>query len=76
MIHTLIAITLVGAIGPSQPEVVERVVAKVNGKIITKTELDREVQRVLEQMGPDASAEEERRRRVEMRPEILQSMID
>ncbi|MEE9179838.1 MAG: peptidyl-prolyl cis-trans isomerase [Vicinamibacteria bacterium] len=72
----IISLALIGALGASQREVVERVVAKVNGKIITKTELDREVQRVLEQMGPDASAEEERRRRVEMRPEILQSMID
>ena len=75
MIPTLIAITLVGALG-SQTELVERVVAKVNGRIITKTELDREVQGVLEQMGPAENAEEERLRMIELRPEILQSMID
>ncbi len=76
MIYTIIAITLAGALGASQPEIVERVVAKVNGRIITMTELDDEMKTVLEQLGPAASAEEERLRMAELRPEVLQSMID
>ncbi len=76
MTNTIIAIALAGTLSASPPEVVERVVAKVNGKIITKTELDDEIQKVLEQMDPAASPEEDRRRMVEMRPDILQSMID
>ena len=76
MTHTIIAIALAGTLGASQPELVERVVAKVNGKIITKTQLDREIQSVLEQMGPAPSPEEERTRMAELRPEILQSMVD
>ena len=59
-----------------QAEVVERIVAKVNGEIITKTELDREVQTVLERLGPAPSAEEEARRLTELKQQILDQIIN
>lgn len=62
--------------GEAQSEVIERIVAKVNGQIITKTQLDREVQNFLEQLGPAPTAEEELRRLTQVRPEVLERMID
>ncbi|MFQ5792400.1 MAG: peptidylprolyl isomerase [Acidobacteriota bacterium] len=60
----------------SQGEVIERIVAKVNGEIITKTALDREVQSLIEQLGPAATPEEEQRRQTELRQRILDRMVD
>jgi parvulin-like peptidyl-prolyl isomerase len=59
-----------------QAEVVERIVAKVNGEIITKTQLDREVRAVLDRLGPAPSAEEEARRATELRQQILDQIIN
>jgi parvulin-like peptidyl-prolyl isomerase len=59
-----------------QAEVVERIVAKVNGEIITKTQLDREVRVVLDRLGPAASAEEEARRLTELKQQILDQIIN
>jgi parvulin-like peptidyl-prolyl isomerase len=59
-----------------QAEVVERIVAKVNGEIVTKTQLDRELRGVLERLGPAPSAEEEQRRLTELRQQILDRIID
>jgi len=65
-------------LGPSlvRAEVVERIVAKVNGQIITKTQLDKEYQMLIERLGPAPTPEEEQRRRTELRLEVLDSMID
>ncbi len=59
-----------------QAEVVERIVAKVNGQIITKTQLDKEYQMVIERLGPATTPEEDQRRRIELRGEVLDSIID
>jgi parvulin-like peptidyl-prolyl isomerase len=59
-----------------QAEVVERIVAKVNGEIVTKTQLERELRGVLERLGPAPSAEEEERRLTELRQQILDRIID
>jgi len=55
---------------------VERIVAKVNGRIISKTQLDKEYQMLIERLGPAPTPEEEQRRRTELRLEVLDSMID
>jgi parvulin-like peptidyl-prolyl isomerase len=60
----------------AEAEVVERIVAKVNGEIITKTELDRELQGAIERLGPAPTPEEETRRLTEMRQQLLERMID
>jgi parvulin-like peptidyl-prolyl isomerase len=57
-------------------ETVERIVAKVNGQIITLSELEQEVQTTLERLGPAASPEEEQSRLERIRPETLDRMID
>jgi len=62
--------------GTAQSRIVERIVAKVNGQIITKSQLDEEVQSTLEQLGPAPSVEEEQRRLKEMRPQVLDRLID
>ena len=60
----------------AQTQIIERIVAKVNGQIITKTQLDEEVQTTLEQLGPAPTFEEGQRRLAELRPEILNRLID
>jgi parvulin-like peptidyl-prolyl isomerase len=78
MIHTLVGSVLVATLGfgAAQGEVIERIVAKVNGQIITKTQLDKQVQGYLEQAGPAATPEEEQRRRQGLQKQILERMID
>jgi peptidyl-prolyl cis-trans isomerase SurA len=57
-------------------DTVERIVAKVNGQIITLTELNEEVATALEQLGP-TQTEEEQRQRDELLPmTILDAAID
>ncbi len=73
MIVAILAATLAGAV---QSQIVERIVAKVNGQIITKSQLDAEVESVLEQLGPAPTFEEGQRRRIEMPPQVLERMID
>ena len=78
MKRALAIIFLACVLGPSlvRAEVVERIVAKVNGQIITKTQLDKEYQMLIERLGPAPTPEEEQRRRTELRLEVLDSMID
>lgn len=63
-------------LGLLHAEVIERIVAKVNGEIITKTELDEEVRATLQRLGPAANPEEEQRRQTEVRQRVLDRMID
>ncbi len=57
-------------------EVVERIVAKVNGEIITKTRLEAELSQKLQQLGPALTPEEEQARLVALREQLLTQMID
>ena len=57
-------------------ETVERIVAKVNGQIITLSQLEQEVRTTLERLGPAPTPEEEQARLEELRPETLNRMID
>lgn len=66
----LVAATLAAA------ETVERIVAKVNGQIITLSQLEQEVQTTLERLGPAPTPEEEQARLEKLRPETLNRMID
>lgn len=78
MDKALKAIVLAGILCATvvQADVVERIIAKVNGEIITKTQLDREVQAYVERLGPAPSAEEEARRLTELKQQILDQIID
>ena len=57
-------------------ETVERIVAKVNGQIITLSQLEQEVRTTLERLGPAPTPEEEQTRLEHIRPETLDRMID
>ncbi len=57
-------------------ETVERIVAKVNGQIITLTQLEEEVRNTLERLGPAPNPEEEQARLERVRPDTLDRMID
>jgi parvulin-like peptidyl-prolyl isomerase len=57
-------------------ETVERIVAKVNGQIITLTQLEQEVRSTLERLGPAPTPEEEQARLEKLRPETLKRLID
>jgi len=57
-------------------ETVERIVAKVNGQIITLSQLEQEVSTTLERLGPAPTPEEEQVRLEQLRPETLNRMID
>ncbi len=70
----LIVILLVAA--TADAEVIERIVARINGQIITKTALDRQFQAEVDRLGPAPTQEEAERRRTELRREVLDSMID
>lgn len=56
-------------------ETVERIVAKVNGQIITLTDLNEELDVAKQQMGPAQTEEEQRRRDEELPGMILDSII-
>ncbi len=60
----------------SAAETVERIVAKVNGQIITLSQLELEVRSTLERLGPAPTPEEEQTRLAQIRPETLNRMID
>jgi peptidyl-prolyl cis-trans isomerase SurA len=64
------------AAGISAAETVERIVAKVNGQIITLSQLEQEVRTTLERLGPAPTPEEEQTRLAQIRPETLDRMID
>ena len=57
-------------------ETVERIVAKVNGRIITLSQLEEEVRTTLERLGPAPTPEEEAARLERLRPDALDRMID
>lgn len=57
-------------------ETVEKILAKVNGEIVTMTEVDEELALQLERLGPAPNPEDEQRRREELRKEILERVID
>jgi len=57
-------------------ETVERIVAKVNGQIITLSQLEQEVRTILERLGPAPTPEEEQTRLDELRSETLNRMVD
>jgi parvulin-like peptidyl-prolyl isomerase len=61
---------------PAAGETVERIVAKVNGQIITLSSLEQEVQMTVERLGPAPTAEEEEKRTQELRSQILDRLID
>lgn len=56
-------------------EVVERIVAKVNGQIITLTELNEELDVAMQQLGPAQTEEEQRRREEELPAMVLDTII-
>lgn len=56
-------------------DTVERIVAKVNGEIITLTELNAEVEVALQQLGPAQSEEEQRMREEQIPRQVLDSVI-
>jgi peptidyl-prolyl cis-trans isomerase SurA len=64
------------ASGLASAEVVERIVAKVNGEIITLSELELEVQQTIERLGPAPTPEEEVKRKTELEKQMLNRMID
>lgn len=57
-------------------DTVERIVAKVNGEIITLTELDEEVEVAMQQIGPPKSEEDAAKRSEQIRQQVLSTMID
>jgi parvulin-like peptidyl-prolyl isomerase len=74
-----LAIVAAGALVAAEAgaaETIERIVAKVNGQIITLTELEDEVQNTLERLGPAPSSEEEQARLARVREETLNRMVD
>ena len=71
----LASAALIGA-DVAAAETVERIVAKVNGQIITLSQLEQEVRTTLERLGPAPTPEEEQARVEQLRPETLNRMID
>ncbi|HJS74788.1 MAG TPA: hypothetical protein VJ921_10915, partial [Vicinamibacteria bacterium] len=61
--------------GMAAAETVERIVAKVNGQIITLSQLEQEVRTTLERLGPAPTPEEEQSRLERIRPETLDRLI-
>ena len=57
-------------------ETVERIVAKVNGQIVTLTELNKEVESAMEQLGPAPTPEENEARIAELKQQVLERIID
>ncbi len=57
-------------------ETVERIVAKVNGQIVTLTELNNEVESAMEQLGPAPTPEENEARIAELQSQVLERIID
>ena len=57
-------------------DTVEKILAKVNGQIVTMTEIDEELDLQLERLGPAPNPEDDQRRREELRKQILDRVID
>ncbi len=62
--------------GTAFAETVERIVAKVNGEIVTLTELNKEVESAMEQLGPAPTPEENEARIAELQSQVLERIID
>jgi len=62
--------------GTLSAETIERIVAKVNGQIVTLTELESEVKTAMEQLGPAPTPEENEKRIAQLREQILDRIID
>ena len=62
--------------GSGFAETVERIVAKVNGQIITFSELEKQVKQALEQLGPPPDGVSPQERVDELRSQMLNSMVD
>ena len=71
----ILAATLVLSAG-AFAETVERIVAKVNGQIVTLTELNKEVESAMEQLGPAPTPEENEARIAELKKQVLERIID
>jgi parvulin-like peptidyl-prolyl isomerase len=72
----LLAASVVAATSVASAETIERIVAKVNGQIITQTELELQVDEALQRLGPPPNPEEEAQRLQALRAQILERMID
>ena len=70
----LASLLLVGA--SASAETIERIVAKVNGKIITLTQLNKELAVALERMGITPDSEGYAQRVTQLREDLLNRMID
>ena len=71
----LMAVSGAQASSANAADTVERIVAKVNGQIITLTELQEEIDVAIQQMGPAQTEEEQRRRDEELPANVLESII-
>ena len=70
------ALLVINGADSTSAETVERIVAKVNGQIITLTELNEEVATALQQLGPPQSEDERSRREEQLPRTILDTIID
>ena len=70
------ALLVINGANTTSADTVERIVAKVNGQIVTLTELNEEVETALQQLGPLQSEEEQRRREEQLPRTILDTVID
>lgn len=75
-VHWLLGAAALLAAALAAGETVERIVAKVNGQIITLSQLEQEIRSTLERLGPAPTPEEEQTRLETLRPETLNRMID
>ncbi len=62
--------------GVAFAETVERIVAKVNGQIVTLTELNKEVDSAMEQLGPAPTPQENEARKAKLQNQVLERIID
>ncbi len=62
--------------GVAFAETVERIVAKVNGQIVTLTELNKEVDSAMEQLGAAPTPQENEARKARLQSEVLERIID
>lgn len=75
-ILSLLPIAILSASAVASADTVERIVAKVNGEIVTLTELEEQLESMLKQLGPANTPEEEDARKQELRVKILDTLID
>jgi len=76
IISSLLSAALASSAAVAEADTVERIVAKVNGQIVTLTELDSQLEQMITQLGPAPSPEEEEARKADLRVKMLDSLID